>query len=143
MARQIKIITQNCFLGLPMRKVRKLVHESEADVVCLQEVTSRWFVRKVDRYGKHQAVISRPERSLKIFGSRNVILSRLPVGNSGELRYEQLTKRRVNPFAGKVLWAEIKGVGMTVRIYNCYISVFGMGMEDRAGVLQDIAIHAK
>jgi len=143
MARKIKIVTQNCFLGLPFWKVKRLMRETQADVVCLQEVTSQWFVKKVNKLSKHEVVITKPERALAVLAMRNATLSRLPLWTSGELKYERLTRKRKNPLAGQVLWADVKSGKTLVRIYNCHMAVFGIGMEDRAEMLSDIAKHAK
>lgn len=143
MARKIKIITQNCFLGMPFWKVRRLVNEIQPDVVCLQEVTSRWFVKRVNGRDKHEVAMTNPEKMLTVLTSRNATLSRLPIGQRGELKYERLTRKRVNPLAGQVVWADIKQGKTIIRIYNCHMAIFGIGMEDRAEMLSDIAKHAK
>jgi endonuclease/exonuclease/phosphatase (EEP) superfamily protein YafD len=49
---------------------------------------------------------------------------------------------RRNYLAGQVLWTDLKMGRKTLRIYNCHLAVFGIGMEDRAGMLSDIAKHA-
>jgi hypothetical protein len=142
MAKLIKILTQNCYLGLPMVKVPRLVSRFRPDVVCLQEVTSGWFINRVNRRGKHTAVSTYPEKMLTVFRGRNVTLSRWDVSDCGEMKYDQAGGVKAKRLAGQVLWTELRNRRKKIRVYNCHLGVFGVGMEDRAGMLSDIAKHA-
>jgi hypothetical protein len=68
---KIKILTQNCYLGLPMVKVPRLVANTKADVVCLQEVTNQWLINKVKNKSGLTAVSTYPEKMLTFLRGSN------------------------------------------------------------------------
>lgn len=140
---KLRILTQNCYLGLPVVKVPRLVNQTGADVVCLQEVTSRWFIKRVHKINGHTAVSTFPEKMLAWLRGRNATFSRYQVKDCGELKYDRVVNARRSHLAGQVLWTDLAIGRKTMRIYNCHLAVFGIGMEDRAGMLSDIARHAK
>lgn len=143
MKKTIKIITQNCFFSLPKKKLGRLLQKEQADIYCLQEVTSIRFVNRLNKIVGYSIAVSNPTKTVKIFNFYNVILSKYPILESGELLFEEKLNRRRRIFKGKAFWTVLEVGNIKIKIYNCHLNLFRQGVEERAEILTKIMTDSK
>jgi len=141
--KQIKVITQNCFIGRKVKAIIKLINEEKPDICCLQEITGRNFVEKVKKETKYNYILSEGTKTVipKVY-FHTAILTKFEILEVGEFNWKKKSRKWIEPFAGKALWSLLRSKGISILIYNCYFSIVDQGMAERGKMLVEIIKHA-
>jgi endonuclease/exonuclease/phosphatase family metal-dependent hydrolase len=115
-------------------KIAPALEELEADIMCFQEAHEMR-----ERLSTIPALHTRHRVEPRAGFNQNLILSRLPISERGELSFPELSMRQLE----RALWADIPVGSKVVRIYNCHFGIFGSNSTVRAHQLRFVLNHAE
>ncbi len=115
-------------------KIVPALENIHTDILCLQEAEeARERLHKIRALWGFELVT--PSRGY----NQNVILSRFPVLNQGDVVFPKF----VNTWLENALWADIAVSGTVLRVYNCHFGIVGAGPSSREQQLGYIFDHAE
>lgn len=150
----ITLVTQNCFFSKLNRKVINLVNDTKADVFCFQEIRNEKTAERIRKRTGYKYVLSKPVKAILGATLHNAIFTNLRVIETGDMNYRKTPGKsnrrafwafldRNEMFAGKVFWAIVEKGETQIKIYNSYLSMNGVGIEERQSILESILNDAK
>lgn len=142
MPKKIKVVTQNCILGLRNPKVVRFMKKQMADVYCLQEITGVRACERIKKQTKYPYLLSNGNRAFLHFHQHNAIFTHLPILENGEIVEYRKEFDGSNYYVGRALWVTVNTNGKSVRIYNCYFNISRCGMKDRDLAIRSIFKHS-
>jgi endonuclease/exonuclease/phosphatase (EEP) superfamily protein YafD len=135
----LTVVTQNCFFSKRTKKVIRLINSTQADVYCLQEITSKKIAEYIKLKTGYDYIISEKTRAVGKIHFHNAIFTKLKVHASDEINYTKTTGKN---FAGKAFWSILEKNGYLVKVYNCYLSINCMSMKQRSDIQEKILTDA-
>jgi len=113
-------------------KILPVMSDCPADIFCFQEAGE---VKKALSQFSQLHNFSRVDAQAN---NNNLILSRFPVLQSGEITFPNYGKARFE----NCLWVDLKTGDKKIRIYNCHFGIIGVGPRQRAEQLEIVVKHA-
>lgn len=122
------------YTSTKLRKVIPHLEKSTADIFCLQEAQElREKIILSDKFSNFNYAFPKNKED------RNIILSKFPIINSGEISFPVT----IYSVLEKAIWADIKINEELIRIYNCHLEIVGIGPKQRLEQLNFILEDAK
>jgi len=121
------------------------IDNSEADIICLQEVPFAFEkIKLLKKKNKYCSVISKYNRNpcedtSPLRYNHNVILTKYPMLQSGEIIFSSKIKSILFENA---IWSDIKINKQKIRVYNCHFRISGVGIKERIWQLRQVIMHA-
>jgi endonuclease/exonuclease/phosphatase family metal-dependent hydrolase len=149
MNQKISIISWNILLGKPFPRVTAYLKKHLSDVICLQEMPlSEHKMARLKKLNGYNLALSSFRKGESGSYVSNIILSRLPIINSGEIEFPQLYDYRIRGYPKWrertiVIFSDIKASTGTLRIYNCHLRISQNGIRERLADVKEVYEHAK
>ena len=112
--------------------------DSKFDIVCLQEFVDKKIVKQFAKENNYSIVMSKENKKTKKHYSYNIILSKFPLLEFGEILFTNFNVWEKE----SVIWATMKIGLQKLRLYNCHLQIFKVGMFERQEQIKTVYRHA-